>query len=428
MTNFYSSQTFKKTKYYQNLLASEKTSFDILTNVFHFKTNTYILENLINWEQVPDDPIYRLNFPNKKMLSAKNYELLLDAHQKQDNNLAQTIRDLKSAEVVIDYNLIPQIDNGFIKGAYQAFPNLLFLFPAPMITTCHAYCSYCFRWKQFVDNTLQLNNYYSYSNPYAPIPYLLEHPEITDVLFTGADPLVLPAQVIQKYIAPILDIPTIKVVQLSSKALAWWPYRFTSDKDADNLLRLFDQIVAKNKHLNFLAHFSHARELENEVVKKAIRRIQNTGAVIRCQSPIAEGINDSTEAWVNLWNNQISLGLVPTYMYMESDHNNEANFRIPLAKALNIFQTAQKQTTGLTRTARGPLFMNDIHRILLDGTVEINKEKFFVLKCLQSPYTESEGKIKLIPYDKKTRSAGNLTEMFMPKQNNSIIPSLQPKR
>lgn len=421
MAHFYSSQTFKKTHYYQKLPLAEQHIFDVLSEVFHFKTNSYVLENLIDWEKLPDDPIYRLNFPNPKMLGPQTYQQLLEAHEKNNKQVAQVLRQFKAADVKMQSTLVPTFLGKPIPGAYRPFPNLLFLFPAPMVKTCHAYCSYCFRWKQFVDHNLQTNQSYSYSNPNDPVAYLLSHPEITDILFTGADPLVLPSSTIEAYVTPTLAVDSVETIQFSSKALAWWPYRFTTDKDAGNLLRLFEHIVDQGKHLSFVAHFTHVRELENDAVVKAIHSIQNTGAVIRCQGPIAEGINDHWSDWANLWTRQISLAMIPTYMYMESDHNREAHFRTSLAKALRVFQMAQQQTSGLTRTVRGPVFMNDIHRVLLDGIVEVDQQKYFVLKCIQSPYPESEGKVKLIPYDEHTSSAGDLVAMFTPETEREVF-------
>ncbi|HAP59968.1 MAG TPA: hypothetical protein DCR93_10875, partial [Cytophagales bacterium] len=76
--------------------------------------------------------------------------------------------------------------------------------------------------------------------------------------------------------------------------------------------------------------------------------------------------------------------------------------------------------TGLARTVRGPVFMLDIHRIRLDGVVEVAGQKYFSLKCLQSPYEEMEGQIRLIPYDPETKSAGDLVAMFTPESEMAI--------
>lgn len=144
-----------------------------------------------------------------------------------------------------------------------------------------------------------------------------------------------------------------------------------------------------------------------------MERIRNTGAVIRTQGPIVAGINDNAEAWRDLWTQQIAMGMVPYYMFIEADHNPESCFRIPLANALRIFQDALRQCSGLARTVRGPVFMNDINRVLLDGTTEIHGKKYFVLKSLQAPPgLHSEGAIKLIPYNELTKGAGDLFTLF----------------
>jgi len=420
----YSNNTFKNTDYYANLPIEAKVEFDVLSSVFHFKVNTYVLENLIDWKNVPNDPMYKLVFPRKEMLSTFDYEFLKTLFNEglntnELNLFVQRVRKKMLPEVKHSPTSIPQINGEPIIGMYRNFETIISLFPDPMVKTCHSYCSYCFRWIMFNNKEAQQNS--SYQDPFAPVAYLKEHPEIKDVLFTGADPLVLKAATLKKYIDPILEIESVEVIRISSKSLAWWPYRFTTDTDAAALLELFEYIQSKGKHLNFCAHFTHPKELETNVVKEAIKRIRNTGTVIRCQGPLVKDINDTPEAWSTLWTQQISLGMIPYYMFIEADHNIENCFRIPLAKALNIFQEAQKRTTGLARTVRGPVFMNDLNRVLLDGTTTIGDKKFFVLKSLQSPPDiDNEAKIKLIPYDKTSKDAGDLFILFNQKKQYEI--------
>lgn len=412
----YTNTSFKRTRYYNELPLEAREEFDILSSVFHFKANNYVLENLISWENAPNDPMYKLVFPRKEMLSSIDYEFLKELFNNglKENELdlfVQRVRKKMFPEVRHTPTSIPQLNGQTLRGMYRNFETIISLFPDPMVKTCHAYCSYCFRWIMFNNKEAQENS--SYQDPLAPVAFLKAHPEIKDVLFTGADPLVLKAEILKKYIDPILEIESIEVIRISSKSLAWWPYRFTTDNDADSLLELFEYIQSKGKHLNFCAHFTHPRELENEVVKEAIQRIRKTGTVIRCQGPLVKGINDSAEVWNDLWSKQIALGMIPYYMFLEAAHNTENCFRIPLAKALSVFQEAQKHTTGLARTVRGPVFMNDLNRVLLDGTTVLDGKKYFVLKNLQSPpNTLNEGVIKLIPFDEHSKDAGNLFALF----------------
>jgi L-lysine 2,3-aminomutase len=412
----YTNHTFRKTAYYATMPEEEREVFDILSTIFHFKVNSHVCENLVNWRDVPNDPVYRYVFPRKEMLSDEDFNFLRELfHNKFDSEIRdhfveQIQKKMRPRHSFID-NSLPKINGKAIHGMYSNFPTIVSLAPNPMAKTCHAYCSYCFRWIMFGDGEIQRNS--SYDDPEAPVPWLLEHPEVTDVLFTGADPMVLSAGVMQKFIDPVLDVDSVDVIRISSKALAYWPYCFTTDKDADNLLRLFEYIQSHGKHLNFCAHFTHPRELDHPEVEKAVQRIRETGAVIRTQGPLIRGVNDDPETWSEMWSRQVALGMVPYYMFMEADHHPQSCFRVAPAKALQIFQEAQKTTTGLARTVRGPVFMYDLNRVLLDGTTEINGNKYFVLKTLQSPPdTQSEGMIKLVPYDETAMDLGNLYKLF----------------
>ena len=412
----YNARSFKKTEYYQRLPIQEQEIFDVLTSVFQFKANNYVLDHLIDWNNIPEDPMYKLVFPRKEMIGASDYEQLRLAYEfgLEDQLMQTLVQQLKRKmypETKQAKSSVPRVDGKVLKGMYRNFRTIVSLFPDPMVKTCHTYCSYCFRWPSF--NNKEMQDESSYQDPMQPVAFLKAHPEISDVLFTGADPLVLKADTLRKYIEPILDIPTVKVIRISSKSLAWWPFRFTTDDDAASLLDLFREIQEKGKHLNFCAHFTHPKELEHEAVQEAIKNVRETGAIIRCQGPLVKGINDNATAWVDLWTVQIMNGMIPYYMFVEADHNPEHCFRVSLLKALKIFQEAQRNTTGLARTVRGPVFMNDLNRVLIEGVSQVDGKDYLILKNLQGPPgLDNEGVVKLIPYHSELRDAGDLYALF----------------
>ena len=417
----YNNHSFKKTVYYNYLSQAQKEAFDILSKIFYFKTNNYVLEHLIDWTNLETDAMFRLNFLHKNMLSKQDYQCLLSIYRLGANledlmPFIEVIRKKTTPQIPYDEKCFPKSGGKRIEGLYHSFTNAISLFPAPMMKTCHAYCSYCFRWIMF--NNTEVQDYSTYNDPNTPVEYLKANPEINETLFTGADPLTLNADKIKQYIDPLLEIDSVQTIRFNTKALAWWPFRFTTDKDADNILELFRYVVSTGRKLTFCAHFTHVKELQNDAVIEAIKNIQATGANIICQGPVVEGINDTVEDWVNLWSQEVALGLQPYYMFVELNHNAEATFRIPLAKAVHIFQTAEKRVKGLEQPFDGPVFMNDVHCVSIDKVTTEDDEKHFALKCLASPYSESEGKVELIPYDKDTKSAGDLVAMFMPEAEN----------
>ncbi|HDR67686.1 MAG TPA: lysine 2,3-aminomutase, partial [Bacteroidaceae bacterium] len=51
-------------------------SIDVVSYVLPFKTNNYVVDELIDWKSFENDPMYILNFPQKDMLEEKPYERL----------------------------------------------------------------------------------------------------------------------------------------------------------------------------------------------------------------------------------------------------------------------------------------------------------------------------------------------------------------
>src|SRR5580704_16342518 len=51
---------------------AERLAVRAVATVLPFRTNDYVLESLIDWSAAPDDPIYRLVFPQADMLPAED--------------------------------------------------------------------------------------------------------------------------------------------------------------------------------------------------------------------------------------------------------------------------------------------------------------------------------------------------------------------
>jgi L-lysine 2,3-aminomutase len=120
------------------------------------------------------------------------------------------------------------------------------------------------------------------------------------------------------------------------------------------------------------------------VVRRAVRRIRDTRAVIRCQGPLVRGINDSAASWVSLWNEATTLGVVPYYQFVERDTGPQDFFAVPLARCHEIFRAAYTQVSGLARTVRGPVMSTTHGKVCVNGITELNGERVFVLQLIQA--------------------------------------------
>ncbi|MGD9812827.1 MAG: hypothetical protein AB7U35_16090, partial [Sphingobium sp.] len=106
--------------------------------------------------------------------------------------------------------------------------------------------------------------------------------------------------------------------------------------------------------------------------------------IVRMQAPVIRHINESPDDWARMWTVGVRLGAVPYYMFVERDTGASAYFRVPLARAYEIFQAAYRQVSGLARTVRGPCMSAFPGKVLIDGITQINGEQYFCLQYLQA--------------------------------------------
>ena len=320
------------------LSEADRLAVRAVATVLPFRTNEYVIERLIDWTAAPDDPIYRLVFPQADMLPEADIKPIADMLSRgaPDREIQAAARQLRmrlnphpAGQLALN---IPAISDEPLPGVQHKYPETVLVFPKQG-QTCHAYCTYCFRWAQFVgEPDLKMAT----DDMSRVTAYLGAHREVTSVLITGGDPMIMGAGVLRHYIEPLLDprLDHIESIRIGTKSLAYWPQRFVTDPDADDTLRLFEEVAATGKTLAFMAHFSHPRELEPELVAAAVGRIRSTGAIIRTQAPLIRTINDDAQVWRDMWRAHLRLGMVPYYMFVERDTGPQGYFAVPLARAV----------------------------------------------------------------------------------------------
>jgi KamA family protein len=371
----------------QRLSEAQRFEMRVVANVLPFRVNQYVIDELIDWDNIPGDPMFQLTFPQKGMLTPEQYERMAALLRSTDDKAA--IREL-AHELRMELNPhpsgqrelnVPMLDNERLDGIQHKYRETVLFFPSQG-QTCHSYCTFCFRWAQFVgDKELRFS-----ANEASKLhDYLRQHPEVSDLLITGGDPMVMKTKHMAGYLRPLLEkeFDHISNIRIGTKAISFWPYRFISDEDAEELLELLAALVKQGKQVAIMAHFNHWRELDTEAAREAIRRIRATGAVIRSQSPLIAHINDDADAWAKMWRMQSNLGIYPYYMFVERDTGAKRYFEVPLERAWTIYRDAISRVSGLARTARGPSMSAGPGKVEIQGITEINGEKVFVLRFIQ---------------------------------------------
>jgi KamA family protein len=371
----------------QGITDPDLASREIVAQVFPFKINQHIIDQ-IHWNNYQKDPLFQLTFPQKDMLFPDEISELLalkTANAPRDI-MAQKVSEIRNRKNPAPANQSanrPFIDHDnepeFIDGLQHKYKKIVLMFHKNA-QTCHAYCTYCFRFNQFVGKDKFLEDDHVRLHR-----YLKSHKEVSDVLMTGGDPATMKTDVWKKVLLPLLspEYDHVQTIRMGTKALTYHPYRFLTDPDADDLIALFRKMRDHGKHISIMGHFSHFQEM-GPVTLEAIRRLrEEAGAAIRTQSPVMKHINDNAYVWAKMWDLQVQNGMIPYYMFVARDTGAREYFEIPLAQALKIYQGARKQVSGLGHTARGPSMSSGPGKICVLGRETVAGEDVFALKFLQ---------------------------------------------
>jgi KamA family protein len=380
-------RTLARAPQWRLLSEEQREAVDVVARVLPFRTNRYVLEELIDWSAVPDDPVFRLYFPHRDMLREEEYRALRDRVRAGDEAAAGRIVAGIRARMnphpagQLTHN-VPARDGEPLPGLQHKYRQTVLFFPSAG-QTCHAYCAFCFRWAQFVGDG---SPRFAAADSGGLADYLRAHREVTDVLITGGDPLIMRTRTLERFVEPLLspDLAHVRNIRIGTKSVAHWPQRFVTDEDAGELLRLFERVTAHGRHLAIMGHYSHPAELRTDVARSAVRRILDTGAALRMQAPVLRHVNDDPAAWSELWTQGVRLGAVPYYMFVERDTGPRSYFELPLVRAYEIFRDAYRTVSGLARTVRGPS-MSTVHgKVQIDGVPQVGGRRVFALQYLQA--------------------------------------------
>ena len=416
----YNNRNFLDIPQLTNLSDEQKEAIRIVSRVLPFKTSNYVVEELIDWKNFEEDPLFLLNFPQKEILPDDSFDELaaMISRKASKEEIAKFVHSVRLTmnphpAGQLEHN-VPELNGEKLQGIQHKYRETMLFFPSQG-QTCHAYCTFCFRWPQF---TGMSDIKFGMKQTNLLIEYLREHPEITDVLFTGGDPMVMKASILKRYINAILkaDLPHVKSIRIGTKALSFWPYRFLTDPDSQEILDLFKKVTDKGIHLALMAHFNHYNELKTEAVADAVSAIHQTGAQIRTQSPVIRHINDSSDVWAKMWRKQVDMGMIPYYMFMARDTGAQHYFGVNMQSALDIFTAAYRQVSGICRTVRGPSMSAGPGKVHVNGTAEINGEKVYVLSFIQGRIPDWVGQPFFAEYNRDAMWLNDLKPAFGKKE------------
>ncbi len=287
----------------------ERKALEEVTRKFAFRTNEYYA-SLIDWDD-PDDPLRKIIIPDIRELEDWG---ALDASGEKN------------------YTRVP--------GLQHKYPQTALLLA---VDVCGGFCRFCFRKRLFMNGTEEVNRDYSRG-----IEYIRDHPEITNVLITGGDPLILATRKLEPLIAQLREIEHVQIIRIGSKMVSFNPYRIINDPSLAEMIRTYSR---GEKRIYIMAHFNHPKELTTPAVQ-GLKILMEAGAIIVNQTPLLKGINDDPAILTELFRRLSFIGIQPYYVFQCRPTLGNRLFEMPVEDAYRIFEKAKAGCSGLAKRAR----------------------------------------------------------------------------
>lgn len=268
-----------------------------LQDFFHARINPYYF-SLIRY---PGDPIWLQCVPDEKELEDLNA---------QEDPLHEE-----------DMSPVPNITH--------RYPDrVLFL----TTSQCGLYCRFCTRKRKVGDSSkINLKELESAFN------YLEQHTEVSDVILSGGDPLMLTDAMLEKILKRLRSIPHLQIIRLGTKMPCVLPQRITPQ---------LCEMLKKYHPIYVNTHFNHPWEITEES-KKACEMLVNAGCPVGNQTVLLKGVNDDPEVMKELMKKLLAMRVRPYYIYQADLTKGANHFRTPIDVGLEIMDKLRGHISGL---------------------------------------------------------------------------------
>ena len=292
-----------------NIPKAERAKLNKVVERYAFRANDYYL-GLINWQD-PKDPIRQLIIPREEELADWG---ALDASRESLVTVA--------------------------RGVQHKYPDTVLLL---CNEGCGALCRYCSRKRLFMAGNDEVNLDVSEG-----LRYIADHPEITDVLLTGGDPLLMGTRRLVEIFEALSAISHVRIIRIGSKMPAFNPWRILRDEGLQAALREYS---APMRRIYLMAHFDHPRELTDAAIAAIDCFIRN-GAICVNQCPLIAGVNDDPAVLAELYQRLAWAGCPPYYLFQCRPTSGNKPYAVPIVRAWRSFDQATRKGSGLARRAR----------------------------------------------------------------------------
>jgi lysine 2,3-aminomutase len=292
------------------------------------RVSPYIV-SLIDWEHPYDDPLRIQFFPLASRLLPDHPKLGLDS-------------------------LAEQADAP-VPGLTHRYADKALFLP---LDTCPVYCRFCTRSYAIGLDTDEVEKVHLRPNEERwrrAYQYIASRPELEDIVISGGDVYQLRAQHIAEIGEALLAIPNVRRMRFATKGPAVMPMKILTDEAwVDAFTRVVDKGRALRKDVVLHTHFNSPQEITG-ITEDAMARLFERGVVVRNQSVLIRGVNDSVETMTLLVKRLGHLNVHPYYVYLHDMVRGVEDLRTSLDTAIHI----EKHVRGSTAGFNTPTFVVD---------------------------------------------------------------------
>jgi len=207
---------------------------------------------------------------------------------------------------------------------YSPMPGLTHRYPDRVLllanSTCAMYCRHCTRKRKVGDS-------HAVALIHKALDYIKAHTEVSDVVISGGDPLLLTNRVIDDLLSKLRDIPHVETIRIGSRVPVTLPMRV--NYELINILARYDIILC--------TQFNHPREL-TDVAMGVCRSLANRGVMLLNQTPLLKGVNDDLATLKALFKGLIKNKIRPHYLFQCDLNEGTYHFRTNLGDSLDLVE------------------------------------------------------------------------------------------
>ncbi len=179
-------------------------------------------------------------------------------------------------------------------------------------SACAVHCRYCFRRDYpYSEEPRRLQDWQP------ALDEIASDNSVTEVIFSGGDPLMLNDARLRELCSAIDQIPHIERIRFHSRLPIVLPARVTPE--------LLAMLTGMRSQTIMVVHANHANEIAGDCVD-ALRLLVRSGVPVLNQAVLLAGINDNLETLETLCRRLINTGVMPYYLHQLDRVSGTAHF------------------------------------------------------------------------------------------------------